>query len=81
MIKKSNVSMFKTSRYNKPLVAMKLKDNDEIIDVMRISKTQLLTVITNKGMSLTYSSEELSDTGLRAAGVKSINLKMKISLC
>ncbi|MCD8820272.1 DNA topoisomerase IV subunit A [Staphylococcus gallinarum] len=75
MIKKSNVSMFKTSRYNKPLVAMKLKDNDEIIDVMRISKTQLLTVITNKGMSLTYSSEELSDTGLRAAGVKSINLK------
>ena len=26
-------------------------------------------------MSLTYSSEELSDTGLRAAGVKSINLK------
>ena len=48
--------MFKTSRYNKPLVAMKLKDNDEIIDVMRISKTQLLTVITNKGMSLTYST-------------------------
>ena len=26
-------------------------------------------------MSLTYSTNELSDTGLRAAGVKSINLK------
>ena len=26
-------------------------------------------------MSLTYSSDELNDTGLRAAGVKSINLK------
>lgn len=26
-------------------------------------------------MSLTYNTSELSDTGLRAAGVKSINLK------
>lgn len=75
MIKKSNVSMFKTSRYNKPLVAMKLKNDDEIINVMRIETPQLLTVLTHKGMSLTYSSDELSDTGLRAAGVKSINLK------
>ena len=75
MIKKSNVSMFKTTRYNKPLVAMKVKDNDAVIDIMRISDEQTLTVLTHKGMSLTYSSEELSDTGLRAAGVKSINLK------
>ncbi|MBF7024159.1 DNA topoisomerase IV subunit A [Staphylococcus kloosii] len=75
MIKKSNVSLFKTSRYNKPLVAMKLKNNDEVIDIMRVEEDQMVTVLTNKGMSLTYSSEELSDTGLRAAGVKSINLK------
>lgn len=75
MIKKSNVSLFKTSRYNKPLVAMKLKDNDEVINIMRVEAEQMLTVLTNKGMSLTYSTEELSDTGLRAAGVKSINLK------
>jgi topoisomerase-4 subunit A len=75
MIKKSNVSLFKTSRYNKPLVAMKLKNSDEVIDIMRVEEDQMVTVLTNKGMSLTYSSEELSDTGLRAAGVKSINLK------
>ena len=75
MIKKSNVSMFKTSRFNKPLVSMKLKTDDEIINVMRIEEPRLITVLTHKGMSLTYSSDELSDTGLRAAGVKSINLK------
>lgn len=75
MIKKSNVSMFKTSRFNKPLVSMKLKTDDEIINVMRIEEPQLITVLTHKGMSLTYNSDELSDTGLRAAGVKSINLK------
>lgn len=75
MIKKSNVSLFKTTRYNKPLVAMKVKDNDELINVIRLNEEQLISVLTHKGMSLTYSSEELSDTGLRAAGVKSINLK------
>lgn len=54
---------------------MKVKDKDEIINVVRLESDQLITVITNKGMSLTYSTAELSDTGLRAAGVKSINLK------
>ena len=32
-------------------------------------------MITEKGMSLTYDTDELSDIGLKAAGVKSINLK------
>ena len=53
---------------------MKVKDNDELINVIRLNEDQLISVLTHKGMSLTYSSEELSDTGLRG-GVKSINLK------
>lgn len=75
MIKKSELGLFKTTRFNKPLIAMKLKDDDVVINVMRIETPQLLLVITHTGMSLTYSSDELSSTGLRAAGVKSINLK------
>ncbi|MBG1684924.1 DNA topoisomerase IV subunit A [Staphylococcus aureus] len=75
MIKKSTVPLFKTTRFNKPLIATKVKENDDLISVMRFKKDQLITVITNKGMSLTYNTSELSDTGLRAAGVKSINLK------
>ncbi|HHC6228631.1 Topoisomerase IV subunit A [Staphylococcus aureus] len=75
MIKKSTVPLFKTTRFNKPLIATKVKENDDLISVMRFEKEQLITVITNKGMSLTYNTSELSDTGLRAAGVKSINLK------
>ncbi|HFV7718530.1 DNA topoisomerase IV subunit A [Staphylococcus aureus] len=75
MIKKSTVPLFKTTRFNKPLIATKVKENDDLISVMRFDKDQLITVITNKGMSLTYNTSELSDTGLRAAGVKSINLK------
>ncbi|GCA36231.1 DNA topoisomerase IV subunit A [Staphylococcus aureus] len=75
MIKKSTVPLFKTTRFNKPLIATKVKENDDLISVMRFEKDHLITVITNKGMSLTYNTSELSDTGLRAAGVKSINLK------
>ncbi|HDE0665360.1 TPA: DNA topoisomerase IV subunit A [Staphylococcus aureus] len=75
MIKKSTVPLFKTTRFNKPLIATKVKGNDDLISVMRFEKDQLITIITNKGMSLTYNTSELSDTGLRAAGVKSINLK------
>ncbi len=75
MIKKSTVPLFKTTRFNKPLIATKVKENDDLISVMRFEKDQLITVITNKGMSLTYNTSELSDTGLRAAGVKAINLK------
>ncbi|HHW7916974.1 TPA: DNA topoisomerase IV subunit A [Staphylococcus aureus] len=77
MIKKSTVPLFKTTRFNKPLIATKVKENDDLISAMRFEKDQLITVITNKGMSLTYNTSELSDTGLRAAGVKSINLKVE----
>ncbi|SBA64133.1 Topoisomerase IV subunit A [Staphylococcus aureus] len=77
LIKKSTVPLFKTTRFNKPLIATKVKENDDLISVMRFEKDQLITVITNKGMSLTYNTSELSDTGLRAAGVKSINLKVE----
>ncbi|HDC8730767.1 TPA: DNA topoisomerase IV subunit A [Staphylococcus aureus] len=77
VIKKSTVPLFKTTRFNKPLIATKVKENDDLISVMRFEKDQLITVITNKGMSLTYNTSELSDTGLRAAGVKSINLKVE----
>ncbi|MDT0697727.1 DNA topoisomerase IV subunit A [Staphylococcus chromogenes] len=78
MIKKSLLSGFKSTRTNKPLVASKVKAGDEIVSVMKVNATndlQLITLLTHKGMSLTYPLSELPDTGLRAAGVKAINLK------
>lgn len=75
MIKKSTNDKLKASRITKPIVAIKLKDDDEVISIMKIEKDEIITVITANGMSLTYDTDELSDIGLRAAGVKSINLK------
>ncbi|MGF2027327.1 DNA topoisomerase IV subunit A, partial [Staphylococcus aureus] len=45
MIKKSTVPLFKTTRFNKPLIATKVKENDDLISVMRFEKDQLITVI------------------------------------
>lgn len=75
MIKKSTNDKFKASRITRPLVAIKLKGDDEVVSVLKITEDELITVITEKGMSLTYDTDELSDIGLKAAGVKSINLK------
>ncbi|QJF25037.1 DNA topoisomerase IV subunit A [Mammaliicoccus vitulinus] len=75
MIKKSTNDKFKASRITKPLVAIKLKGDDEVVSVLKITDNELITVITKNGMSLTYDTDELSDIGLKAAGVKSINLK------
>ncbi|MBI5975930.1 DNA topoisomerase IV subunit A [Staphylococcus canis] len=78
MIKKSALSAFKSTRVNKPLVAMKLKQDDEIVSVTKIKeedKNTMITLLTYTGMSLTYPHTELQETGLRTMGVKAINLK------
>ena len=78
MIKKSLLSGFKSSRSTKPLVAAKVKAGDDVVAVMKVpskNDLQMITLFTHKGMSLTYPLSELPDTGLRAAGVKAINLK------
>lgn len=81
MIKKSLLSGFKSTRTTKPLVAMKVKESDALISVMLVpadASSQLITLLTHRGMSLTYPMSELPDTGLRATGIKAINLKTKI---
>ncbi|MEJ7540835.1 DNA topoisomerase IV subunit A [Staphylococcus intermedius] len=78
MIKKSLLSGFKSTRTSKPLVAMKVKEGDALISVMYVpanAASQCITLLTHRGMSLTYPMSELPDTGLRAAGIKAINLK------
>lgn len=75
MIKKTKLSEFQTTRFTKPIVAMKLKDDDSITDAEFVTGTEEIIVITEQGMALRYSLKEIAPTGLKAAGVKSINLK------
>ena len=73
-VKRTKLSEFKVQRYSKPMSMMKIKDNDEVIDVT-ISSDPNVFVATKNGYGLWYKVNEISEVGLKAGGVKSINLK------
>ncbi|MBM7656068.1 DNA topoisomerase IV subunit A [Neobacillus cucumis] len=75
MVKKTELKAYKAQRYSKPLVAVNLKDDDQVIDVHLTDGNQELFLVTNLGYALWFHEEEISIVGQRAAGVKGINLK------
>ncbi|WP_066254818.1 DNA topoisomerase IV subunit A [Neobacillus drentensis] len=75
MVKKTELKQYKAQRYSKPLVAINLKDDDQVTDVHLTDGTKELFLITHLGYSLWFHEEEISIVGARAAGVKGINLK------
>lgn len=73
LVKQVVLKDFEVSRYSKPMTAIKLKDNDELINA-DISKDEVLFV-TNNGLSLRFNTNEIPIVGTKASGVKGINLK------
>ena len=74
MIKRTYLKDFKVSRYNKPIVAIKLKEDDKLIGIESINDPYIF-VATYSGYGLSYNLEEVPVTGLKTSGVKSISLK------
>ncbi|WLD91745.1 DNA topoisomerase IV subunit A [Alkalihalobacillus sp. AL-G] len=77
MVKRTELSKYKAQRYSKPLMAVKLKNGDELIDVHVTDGKKEVFIATHNGYGLWYEEEEVSIVGQRAAGVKAINLKDK----
>ena len=73
LVKQVLLKDFEVSRYSKPMTAIKLKDNDELINA-DISKDEVLFV-TNNGLTLRFNTNEIPVVGTKASGVKGINLK------
>lgn len=74
MIKRTILSDFIAMRYSKPIKMMNLKDDDEIISVTDSSYSNVF-IATSNGYGLWYDISEVPIVGIKAAGVKSINLK------
>ena len=74
MVKRTNLEEFEVQRYSKPLVAIKLKDDDRVVDVTNINGDYTF-VVTYNGLALWYDTTEIPVTGVKSAGVKSITLK------
>lgn len=75
MVKKSDLKLYQAQRHSKALVAVNLKNDDEVVDVHLTDGSADLFIATNKAYGLWYHEEEVNTVGQRAAGVKAINLK------
>ncbi|ANC77148.1 DNA gyrase subunit A [Fictibacillus phosphorivorans] len=75
MAKKTELKSYKATRYNRPLMAVKLKADDEVVDVSLTNGQQDVFITTHFGLGLWFAEEEISIVGQRASGVKGINLK------
>ena len=74
MIKRSKVCDYQVQRYSKPISTMKLKDDDKVINATITSSKNIL-ITTKKGYGLWYKIDSVPLVGVKASGVKSINLK------
>ncbi|UAL49322.1 DNA topoisomerase IV subunit A [Sutcliffiella horikoshii] len=75
MVKKTELSAYKAQRYSKPLMAVNLKGDDQVVDVHLTDGAQDIFLATRSGYGLWFTEEEINVVGARAAGVKGINLK------
>ena len=74
LVKRTKLDEFKVTRYSKPMTCMKLKSSDRIVDVTDSQGKEVL-IVTKNGYALRYKTEEISIVGIKASGVKAINLK------
>ena len=73
LVKQVALKDFEVTRYSKPMTSIKLKENDELINVT-IAKEDVL-LITNNGPYPKFKTAEIPIVGVKASGVKGINLK------
>ncbi|WP_100399069.1 DNA topoisomerase IV subunit A [Bacillus sp. FJAT-44742] len=75
MAKKTSLQAYQAQRYSKALVAVKVKENDEVVNVEMTNGNEEVFIGTKLGYGLRFHESEISLVGQRAAGVKGINLK------
>ena len=74
MIKRTSLSDFKITRTSKPSSCIKLKDDDTVVDVMLDTNPDIF-IATSLGYGLWFAKDEIPIVGIKASGVKAINLK------
>ncbi len=73
LTKQVTLKDFEVTRYSKPMMAIKLKDNDELVNVTTSKEDTLF--VTHNGYYLRFKTSEIPVVGVKASGVKGINLK------
>ena len=72
-IKKTAISAFDTNRKS-GLIAISLKDGDELVEIKQTSGTDNVIIITKNGKCICFSEQDVRPMGRNAGGVRAINL-------
>lgn len=72
-IKKTALSQFDTNRKT-GLIAMNLKDGDELIGIKQTSGTNNVIIVTKQGKCICFSEDDVRPMGRIAGGVRAIKL-------
>ncbi|MGJ9460506.1 DNA topoisomerase IV subunit A [Oceanobacillus sp. CF4.6] len=75
MVKRSEFKLYDAQRRSKALIALNLKNDDEVVNVCQTNGKSDVFIASNKGYGLWYHESEITVVGQRAAGVKAILLK------
>lgn len=73
--KKTELKQYQVQRYSRAIKGINLKKDDEIMDVFLTDGKQDILLATHLGYSLWFEEEEIAPIGIKAAGVRAINLK------
>lgn len=73
IIKKTRLDQFENTRKS-GLIAISIRENDELIRVELTDEGEEIILVTAKGMSIRFKESDVRDTGRTAMGVKGINL-------
>lgn len=73
-IKKTPLSQFDTNRKT-GLIAINLKDNDELIGIKQTTGTSNVIIVTKHGKCICFSEEDVRTMGRIAGGVRAIKLE------
>ncbi|MCA0384983.1 MAG: DNA gyrase subunit A [Firmicutes bacterium] len=73
VIKKTTLDQFDTNRKT-GLIAINLKEGDELISVRRTTGNDELIVVTKKGKAIRFSEDDVRAMGRTATGVRAITL-------
>lgn len=79
-IKRLCLNDFSVIRYSKPLICMKLLQDDEIADVVFTKGNDNLVIFTSEGDSVAFNENELPLAGMRSGGVKAVSQLGKASV-
>lgn len=75
MVKRSKLSDYNAQRKSKPLQGVRLKADDEVLYAAVSTGEKQLFLATQNGFGLWFTEDDVPVVGVRAAGVKAINLK------